>query len=230
MFSRLTGLLMASLSVTAFVAHADEPDLRPDRWYVAAGGTVALLKDVDQTIANAPMPGATVVIVNESDTGWGGYAALGRRIGKARIEIEYGRTENDSSSYDVISPAPAVIAQDSETDISRYMVNAYYDVSLGSSRFAPYAGAGIGAATIDNSRIAGTFGNPTPRPLIDDSTTDFVWQAMAGLSVRMTPNLEFTTQYRWFDAGTVGIEDLRGEAVTLDIAGSHFEFGIRYAF
>ncbi len=226
MHTRILSVVLAALALFAGSANAEDQN----NWYVAAGGTIAYLDDIDQTIANAPMPGSTVVITNDSSSGWGGYAAVGRRFGPTRLELEYGRTENDSDSYTVISPVSAVVPQESETDISRFMANAYYDLQIDGSRFAPYVGAGAGMVTVDNTRVAGTFAMPTPRPLIDDSATEFAWQAMAGLAVRVSPRLHLTAQYRWFDAGTIDIEDLRGEAVTLDIAGSHIEFGFRYTF
>lgn len=170
------------------------------------------------------------MLSNESKTGFGGYAAIGRRIGDFRVELEYGRTENDSDRYFVTTPFMAEIAQDGETDISRYMANAYFDLNLEGSRFTPYLGAGVGAASIHSIRIAGTFANPTPMRLVDDSATYFAWQAMAGLAIAVTPRLQFTTQYRWFDAGTVDLEDARGEAVTADVAGSHVDIGLRYSF
>ncbi len=230
MQSRTLGASMAIVSIVAMGASGEANAQESRRWYVAAGGTIAFLQDVDQTVANAPAPGSTLFLTNEGKTGFGGYAALGHRFGPVRAEFEYGRTENDSDRYMVTSPFMATIDQVGELDINRFMANAFYDFKFARSRFSPYVGAGVGAASIYNLRIAATAFNPTPIRLIDDNAATFAWQAMAGVAFSVTPRLQLTTQYRWFDAGTVDFEDARSENVTADIAGSHIEFGLRFAF
>lgn len=221
----LTALIAAGAAGTA---NAEESG----RFYVAAAGTVSFLGDARQVIADAPVPGSTLVISNHNDTGWGGHGALGYRFSDAiRVEAEVGRTENDSDSFDIVSPFTATISQDGETDILRFMANAYFDFGRADARFRPYVGAGAGVAKVDWFRFAGTAAAPTPRFVhIDDSATGFAWQAMAGASLRVTGKLSLTAQYRWFDAGTVDLTSELGQAEATEVDGHHVDIGARWSF
>ncbi|MEE2690678.1 MAG: outer membrane beta-barrel protein [Pseudomonadota bacterium] len=201
-------------------------------FYVAAAATVSFLGDADQTIANAPMPGLTLTAVNHNNTGWGGHGAVGYRLNRAlRIEAEVGRTENDADSFDITSPFTATLEQDGETDILRFMANAYVDFGKAGTRLRPYVGGGVGAAKIDTYRFAGTAFAPNNKTVhIDDSAAGFAWQAMAGASFRLSPRLSLTAQYRWFDAGTVDQTTALGQALTTDIDGHHVDLGVRVSF
>jgi len=201
-------------------------------FYIAAGGTVSLLTDVKQVTSNAPAPGLTLTLFSENGAGWGGYVALGRDFGPVRAEVEYGRTENDSDSFNIVSPFTATVAQDGETDISRYMVNAYFDFGGANARLRPYVGAGVGAATVNVFRFAGTAIAPNNRFVhFDDKETAFAWQAMAGVALSVTSRLDLTAQYRWFDAGEVdGFVTSAGQPFTLDIDGHNVDIGVRWRF
>lgn len=218
--------LVAGLAADA--ARAGEAE----RFYIAAGGTVAILGDADQAVSDAPFPGSTLTIVNHNDTGWGGYAALGWRVlNPVRVEAEFGRTENDSDSFDIVSPFAASLDQAGETDVWRFMANAYYDFGGPGARLRPYIGAGVGAAKVEWYRFAGTALAPnSPFVHIDDSATQFAWQAMGGAALQVGPRLSVTAQYRWFDAGTVDHATEVGQAVSSDVDGHHVDIGLRFSF
>ena len=221
----LTALIAAG---TAGTASAEEGG----RLYVAAAGTVSFFGDARQTVADAPFPGSTIEISNRHDTGWGGLGAVGYRLTDAiRVEAQIGRTENDSGSFDIVSPFTATLSQDGETDILRFMANAYFDFGRADARLRPYIGAGVGAAKVDWFRFAGTAAAPTPRFVhIDDSETGFAWQAMAGAALRVTGKLSLTAQYRWFDAGTVDLTSELGQAEPTEVDGHHVDIGARLSF
>jgi opacity protein-like surface antigen len=113
-----------------------------------------------QTIANAPRPGSTLQVTNAVDFGWGGQVAVGRTLGRLRLEAEVGHPENRSRSYTATSPISITLPQDGKNNATRYMANAYYDLPFASLPFDVYVGAGLGAADV---RVT-TFAAPARAP------------------------------------------------------------------
>lgn len=217
------------MALTTGAAHAGEGG---GRFYAAAAGTVSFLGGADQAIANAPAPGLTLTAINDHGAGWGGHGALGYRLSNTfRVEAEIGRTENDSDSFEITSPFTATLSQDGETDILRFMANAYVDFGRSGARLRPYIGAGAGVAKIDWFRFAGTAIAPENKFVhIDDSATEFAWQVMAGAALSVSSRLALTAQYRWFDAGTVDHVTELGQAVATSVDGHHVDIGVRFSF
>jgi opacity protein-like surface antigen len=220
-------LLAAGATLAAASAQAQPAG---NRFYVAGAVTGSRLNKPDQTIANAPTPGATLQVENDVDFGWGGSIAIGHELGRFRIEAEIGRTDNDSDAYSAISPISITLPQKGRNQVTRYMANVYFDLSRGGIQ--PYVGVGIGGARARVTTFAAPARAPAapPSQLIDDHETDFAWQLMAGAAVPVTARLAFTAQYRWFDAGTVVGKDSRGERMTREIAGHNFDLGLRLRF
>lgn len=227
-----TGKILAvTVALTLLVAgrvHAETAD----DWYVAGAITGSALKKPDQTIANAPTPGATLRVTNDVDFGWGGQVAVGRTLGSFRLEVEVGRTENDSSSYSATSPIQITLPQDGKNNATRYMANAYYDLPQGSLPVRFYIGLGAGAADAHVTTFAAPARAPAapPSQLLDIKETVFAYQLMGGFSRMLTQNLGITVQYRWFDAGTIKGHDSRGERATREMAGSNVDVGLRFLF
>ena len=112
------------------------------------------------------------------------------------------------------------------------MANAYYDFPQGRLPVRAYIGGGLGEATVRVTTFAAPARAPLapPSQLIDARKTDFAYQLMAGFSLPVSQRVALTAQYRWFDAGTVKGRDIRGEAITRDIAGHNFDVGLRLTF
>ena len=103
---------------------------------------------------------------------------------------------------------PVAVHADLESVVG--LASAYYDIiTIGG--FTPYVGAGIGFAdnhshtrrtpVSDIARAASTKG-PGLGPS-DDTSTDFAWQATAGVSYSITTNWSLDFGYRYVDMGTV---------------------------
>lgn len=203
-----------------------------DHWYVAGAVTGSALDKPRQTIANAPTPGSTLHVTNDVDFGWGGQAEVGRSFGPVRIEAEVGRTTNKSKSYMTTSPIQITLPQKGANNAWRYMANAYFDLPQGKLPARFFVGGGIGAT---HGHVA-TFAAPArapmapPSQLMDFGQTVFAYQLMGGFSLKLTPDLALTTQYRWFDAGVIKGRDSRGERATRDMAGSNIDVGLRFLF
>jgi opacity protein-like surface antigen len=226
---QVRGLAAAVLALAAACPHSRAQ--AADRWYVAASVTGSGLDKPHQTIANAPTPGATLSVVNDVDFGWGGRFAAGRALGPFRLEGEIGRTENKSKAYSAVSPISATLPQDGHTDATRYMLNAYYELSA-SLPVALHVGAGVGAADVTVKTFAAPARAPQapPSQLLDYTDTVFAWQLMAGFSRPISEHLSLEAQYRWFDAGEAKGKDARGERATRKMKGHNFDVGVRYAF
>jgi len=201
-----------------------------DDWYISASGGLSLLEDTEQTIANAPTPGSTARNRNSFEPGVGFAAAIGRELGRFRIEAEIGYTRNTQDSYTSLAPPTGTIPADVEQTALRGMANVYFDLSQG--RVRPYVGAGVGLTRIDLVFVAprAPFPNETPRELINDGETRFAYQLIGGLAVPISRRAALTAQYRWFDAGMIEGEDLRGEAITRDHSGHNIDVGLRFSF
>lgn len=225
---RKTSLLFVLLSFVATPAASQEA---PKGWYIQGGATASILEDSPGTVSNVPAPGnpgATLVLTNEVETGWGGQVALGYDFGRFRVEGEAGYTQNGSDRYRVSSPFTAVIPQDGTNEVLRFMGNGYFDITQGSVK--PYVGAGIGVARVHVVTVAATVREPTPTRLIDDRDTVFAYQLMGGVAVGLTPRVRVFGQYRWLDAGTINGRDARGERFTRGISGHNIDLGLRFAF
>lgn len=225
------GLSVATAAAVLLLAGSAQAEAASG-WYVAGAVTGSNLNKPEQTIANAPTPGATLSVTNDVDFGWGGQIAVGRSFGRMRLEGEIGRTENRSGAYTATSPISITLPQKGENNSTRYMLNGYYDLPLSGLPVTAYLGAGLGEADVHVTTFAAPARAPNapPSQLIDARETDFAYQLMAGFSLPLNPRLAMTAQYRWFDAGTVKGRDARGEAITRDIAGHNLDVGLRLAF
>lgn len=213
-------------------ALAEPASAGPDSFYIAGAITASDLDKPKQTIANAPVPGSTLQVVNDVDLGWGGQAELGYAYKFIRIEAEIGRTANHSARYSAVSPIAVTIPQSGKNTVTRYMANGYFDLPLKGWPIQPYLGVGVGAAHAHVTTFAAPARAPSAPPsrLLDFEDTKFAYQLMGGLSVPVAPRFALTAQYRWFDGGTFRGVDARGERATRTLHGSNFDLGARFSF
>lgn len=227
-------LALSALTLTAaFAAAASAAAADLDgRWYVSAAVTGVELNKPRQTIANAPTPGSTLQVVNDVNTGWGGAVAVGRSLGPVHLEAEFGRTLSRSDSYTAITPLSITLPQKGKTAITRYMLNAYYDIPRGTLPVQFDVGAGIGSARGHVTTFAAPARAPNipPSQLIYDSQSRFAYQLMAGAALPVSDHLSLTSQYRWFDMGAVHGVDSRREQITRTLRGHNVDVGLRFTF
>ena len=225
-------LLAAGVSVAAHAAHAQTVQTSRS-WYVAAQGTASNIDEADQRIANAPVAGSTLVARNDMETASGWSLAVGRSFDALRVEIEAGRVDGQSDFYRISSPFQATVRQAGQVDISRAMLNAYFDFGPEAETLRPFVGLGAGLAQTSIVRIAGLAANPAAPAFrhIDDSSSSFGWQGIAGASVSLIPDrLLATVQYRYFDGGEFDARDSRGQSFVMDITAHAVDVGLRLEF
>lgn len=221
--------LSGTATLAAAIALASPAYAREDTdgWYLAAAGSVSLLDDSHTSIVNLPIPPGHAETVNKMNTGYSFQAAIGRRIGNARVEIEGGYSHNKSDHLFVIVPPNGRIASEGGHKAWRLMANGYYD--FGTGRLRPYLGAGAGYADIKARLFAARalFPNEPPRLILDDHKGEFAYQAMAGAAYEIVPGLSLTAQYRWLSAGKVHFRDLGGIEHIREHHGHNIDIGIR---
>ncbi len=125
--------------------------------------------------------------------------ARGRRFNEAiRGELEFSFRNFDAENWNV-----GGIVSDWDGDLNAYfgMANLYRDCVNSEFRgFTPYIGGGIGFAIID-----GEFDTPAIRLEIEDSA--FAYQAIAGLTKRLSNVVDGFVEYRF--VGTTEVDLVR---------------------
>jgi opacity protein-like surface antigen len=109
-----------------------------------------------------------------------------------------------------------------ELETVTVFANAYWDIT-NYAGFTPYVGGGLGAAFHRLSDIT------APLDASDGDTTAFAWNATAGISYDLSPQLKIDVSYRYTDLGSA----ISGGSVPLevdDLATNEFKIGLRYYF
>lgn len=116
-----------------------------------------------------------------------GGGAFGYKMDDIRVDVE-GLYSQLSKDADVVDTSPAVV--ESLTAFSG-LVNVYYDIAIEDMPITPYVGVGVGAAYVSN-------------PLVTEITGDkksgfgFAYQAKAGVSYDVTPEIKLYAGARYF--------------------------------
>ena len=105
------------------------------------------------------------------------------------------------------------------------MANLLFDIETGSP-FSFYGGGGIGGAEVKfkNHGVAG------PVTVVNDSSTKFAWQAIAGLGYEIAPGWTFDVQYRYFNVGDVSLTSNTGPSSKTSYKSHAVLGGIRWSF
>jgi opacity protein-like surface antigen len=177
-----------------------------DGVYFSARGGIAMLSDSDMTIEIAGV--GQIPAKLEYDPGWlagvaGGYAW---NNGFA-IEGEFTFRQNGIDGEELMG---TTIPVGGHLRSYALMANSYYRLNTGTI-ITPYIGAGIGGAllTVDADSVGGNF---------SDDSVELAYQAMAGLAIEITPQLDAGMEYRFFGTTDPSFSDtvMGGGAVTVD--------------
>ncbi len=153
-----------------------------------------------------------------------------------RVEGEIAYAENDVSSLTIKNDGglgQALIGQslngthlDGNGWVSSLsgMANVLYDFMPG-QRVHPYVGAGIGVARLNANNVG--FGSYT---VVDDSTTDFAYQGIAGVSVDVSPTLAVYLDYHYFAVPNPGFRDVTGVRFDSEYKSNTVALGLRRTF
>lgn len=111
-----------------------------------------------------------------------------------------------------------------DLDIGTLFANAYWDFE-NSTKFTPYVGLGLGMAFIESD------GKVDGVSVSDKTTTNFAWNAGAGLGYAIIDNLDVSLGYRFAYLGDAKTKS-RGayKAKSEDIYMHQVNLGLRYTF
>ncbi len=185
-------LCTAALLATATLHHADaQPVTGP---YVSLGGGGNIVQDETLRL-NPAFPGGKL----RFDTGGAaGVGAVGYGFGNGfRVELEGDWRYNGLRQF-LETPFPTRAGGEQQNYGG--MVNAMFDMDVGSPYVYPYFGAGAGYsfARWDHIQVAGS--NTAFDFRADGTSGNFAYQGIFGLSfpVAFVPGLSLTAEYRFF--------------------------------
>lgn len=175
--------------------------------YLAATSGISIFHDSDVTYydgnyATARYKAGTALGIS------GGYD-----FGGVRVEGEFGykHADVDYFSYQGTRYDP----QDSDSTITSYMINGFYDIKTG-SRVTPFIGAGIGAIHCKLNDATDTYND-----------TEFGYQLSTGIGIRVATHLTIDVSYRFQSTG----KDFQSDhSASVPYASSNLLGGIRYTF
>lgn len=194
--------------------------------------------------------GTPVGWTTEFDTGWTVSGAIGVRwLPNIRSELEVAYQDNGVDTHNGV--AAGGIALDGEDagvlitgsgnlgvsvgdlvadgqgslDTLFIMANTYYDFGDPSWIVRPYIGAGVGVGIVDVDY------SPSAVVIIDDSQTEFAYQAMAGLSTNILPKTELFGGYRFRATRDVETDvSLFNASLDIENQAHVVEIGLRHTF
>jgi OmpA-OmpF porin, OOP family len=107
-----------------------------------------------------------------------------------RVEGELSHRQNKLKASPTLDPGGKLSA-------NSLMLNGYYEFGGSEARVRPYIGAGAGVARV---KLRAENSAPLLPVSINDKTTSFAYQAMAGVAVKMSDKLAVDVGYRYFVA------------------------------
>lgn len=156
--------------------------------------------------------------------------------GRIRTEIEYGLNsstkDNGNFNFKAGHIQKAEIGNFSmKTNISTWMVNAYYDYKL-TDKFAPYIGAGIGLAHIKQTGsvyMPISVWNTSYSDTAKDTEDNFAWNLSVGTGYKVTENFIADVGYRYTNYGSIKGSSAVGSS-KYELDSHEISIGARYTF
>jgi opacity protein-like surface antigen len=158
-------------------------------------------------------------LLGSAVVGWD--LAPGNPQGEGRVELEYTHRNNPLNQVKFVEGSftggGAVIADS-------LLIN-FFGVFHDASRWAPYAGLGIGAARMETADLT-----VTGQPMSNDSAVVFAYQLGAGIDFALTDYLNLDLGYRFFGSSQPGFIESNGRTFKMDYFSHNVIFGLRVGF
>ncbi len=207
---------------------------RNGAFYVGGDFGAMIVEDMDFDV------GTTVGAVSiDHDYGIDGALFAGYDLGAFRLEAEvaYKRAELDELTTSVRLPgaggtaggpigATTRRAGGGETTALSFMVNGLLDFG-DDEGLSGFVGGGVGVARVDFDNVR-QFANQGA--FLDDSDTRFAWQVLAGVRQAITPNVDVTLRYRFFNVDDIETVNFLGQASDTRFRSHSLLGGITFNF
>lgn len=142
-------------------------------------------------------------------------------IGEGRIEVEYAHRGN---RLDKAEFKQGKVGGSGSMTADSLLFNSF-GVFRDRSRWAPYFGAGIGAA-----RLAAAGLKVTGAPFSDDSAIVFAYQAGAGIDLTLSDSFSLDLGYRFFGTSRPKLTEADGLQFGTNYFSHSVVLGLRYGF
>ena len=254
---RLTALCVSLSALTGFSAHAQDYYVSATGGVSLLNDSDNQGAFVgDFTTGEGTTVPAGAVLPNGTDVGWStdfdaGYAfagAIGKDFGWLRGEVEVAYQSNGVNAHSgvsaggialdgedagvLITGSPNIgvsvgdLVADGQGDVSTLfvMANVFYDLDTGGP-LTPYIGGGVGVgfADVDYS--------PSSVAIIQDDSSAFAYQAMAGVAYAVSPSVDLTLGYRYRATSDIEVDaDLFSAGFDVENKSSVVEAGLRFSF
>ena len=204
---RTTTLLIGTLLTPSF---AEEPK----GFYLSIGGGAAFPSDVE---ADAPLSGDKRLKFPTNTSGLFS-AGIGYDFSRFRLEFNYSNSNIQSDSVTIKTAAGAAVAPSSsvpnfEQKINSYMGFAYVDF-INESKWTPYAGAGLGLATISTEDMKTSVVGA--RDTAGDEKAVFSYALKAGIDYENAKNTAAYTEVTYQNFGSHNAEEDGKATVSYD--------------
>ncbi|MGE0152326.1 MAG: OmpA family protein [Reyranellaceae bacterium] len=200
---KFVGLAAAGLLLAAPALAAD-----PSGFYVGIGGGINYAQDSDVEIGFGGGGGFNVKDV-DSKTGWAGNAFVGYNFGGPRLELELAYRNNKVKKGELPGDRERVQS-------GALMANFIYEF-FSDGVVSPYIGAGAGAAFVKG------------KGQLDDSDFVFAYQGIAGVNVKVSPNVVLSADYRYFRTADPQLKE-NGVSADFDYVNHTGMVGLAYRF
>lgn len=198
--------LAAGIAAVFFLA-APALAADPTGFYVGIGGGINHAQDSDVEIG---VGGGSFRINNvDSKLGWAGNAFAGYNFGGPRLELELAYRNNKVKKNELPGGSERVQS-------GALMANFIYEF-FSESVVSPYIGAGAGAAYVWG------------KGLLDDGDFAFAYQGIAGVNVKVTPNVVVSADYRYFRTADPTFKE-KGVSADFDYVNHTGMVGLAYRF
>jgi opacity protein-like surface antigen len=178
-----------------------------------------------------------------SDLGLSGGGALGLHFGKSskhsfRAELagNYNRLEINKLVVDPKGPVGSTTqARGGNTSVATAFVNGYYEHDFGNlAWFKGFVGGGLGVGFVEFEK-----GRSSSIVLIDDDSTEFAYNATAGVVLPLGDHVDLTAAYRFLGTTEAELDSTRIDpntgaftkgSVDVDVHMHDILFGVRVTF
>jgi len=219
-------IVLASSAAAALALSAGAASADPNGWYGAIDAVYHIIDDIN---AESSTTGANWNY--EVNNGWAAFARLGYRFNPNwRVELEGGYRSGDigtvravSGTQGLCNVTPATggcFSPEGDIESATLMANVIYDFGYEAWGVRPFVGLGAGVNRVNVDTIGNLRANRGAAFAIDDSSTKFAAQAIAGLAwaIGDRANIDLTYRYLTGDASWESTTAGTGAGATAVIA------------
>ncbi|RNJ63134.1 MAG: OmpA family protein [Porphyrobacter sp. IPPAS B-1204] len=224
-----TAFLMAGAAMIV----AAPASAREGQAYIGINGGVIIDDQVDVDIRNGNDTFNNAAFA-DTNLGIDGDVVIGYDFGAFRLEAEGGYKRAGYDGLTVISsgilpgdltvPSGTRVQNERDLEIWSGMVNALVEFG-NDDGFQVFGGGGVGFANMRLPVVVDGVGT-----VIDDNTTDFAWQLLAGARVALSDNVDLGVKYRYFVANNFDLQATNGADLRADFDSHSVLASLTYNF